>query len=130
MFATRSDRSLPCGETRRSLLGRLQEEVHTFGRSALVVLAGSDHPVLYTAGPDGRRVAVVAMWLGDSWWFIWGRNGQAPADSPRNVAAVLAGRHPGDSGGAGKVRDLFSRRPRARGKQAAHAASGALSEVA
>ncbi|GAB3443918.1 hypothetical protein GCM10027570_12590 [Streptomonospora sediminis] len=104
--------------------------MHKVGGSALVALADSDHPVLYTVGPDGRRVAVVAMWLGDSWWFIWGRNGQAPADSPREAAAILAGLRPVGRGGAGKVRDLFSRRPRARGKQAAQAASGAFAEVA
>ncbi|KIH98493.1 hypothetical protein LP52_12950 [Streptomonospora alba] len=118
------------GSVRRSLLSRLQEEIHGFGRPALIALAGSDHPVMHTIGPDGRRVAVVAMWLGDSWWFVWGRDGQAPADSPRDVAAILAGLRPADGGGAGKVRDLFSRRPRARGKQVAHAASGAFAEVA
>ncbi|GAA1752682.1 hypothetical protein GCM10009834_06980 [Streptomonospora arabica] len=95
-----------------------------------MALAGSDHPVLYTAGPDGRRVAVVAMWLGDSWSFVWGRNGQAPADSPRDVAALLAGLRPAGPNRAGKVRELFSRRPRARGKQVAQAASGTLAEVA
>ncbi|GAA4930951.1 hypothetical protein GCM10023224_08490 [Streptomonospora halophila] len=118
------------GSVRRSLLSRLQEEIHGFSRPALIALVGSNHPVLYTTGPDGRRVAVVAMWLGDSWWFVWGRNGQDSADSPRDVAAVLAGLPPADPGGAGKVRALFSRRPRARGKQVAQTASGALAEVA
>ncbi|WP_156184928.1 hypothetical protein [Allosalinactinospora lopnorensis] len=116
------------GAMRRSLLARLQQEVHRFGRSALVALAGSDHPVLYTVGTDGRRVTMVALWLGDSWWFVWSHSGQARADSPGEAAAALAGHSP--AGGAGNVRALVSRRPRTRGNRAAYAAPGALAGVA
>ncbi|WP_046468856.1 hypothetical protein [Allosalinactinospora lopnorensis] len=117
-----SSHNRPIGAVRRSLLARLQQEVHRFGRSALVALAGSDHPVLYTVGPDGRRVAVVALWLGDSWWFVWSHSSQVRADCVGEAAAALAGHGP--AGNAGNVR------ARVRGERSTHVASGALAGVA
>ncbi len=108
----------PIGSVRRSLLLRLQEEIYKSGWPAVVALADSDRPALYTIGPEGRWVAVVAMWLGSSWWFVWGKNGQAVADSPETAARVITGRGSAD---LGKVPDLVRRRFHPRGDQVAPA---------
>ncbi|WP_152523085.1 hypothetical protein [Nocardiopsis potens] len=94
---------------RAALLTDLQDEIRVLGRTALIALGSSDHPVLYTTDADGRRVAVVAVRIGGEWWFIWGKRGQAPAAAPGRAARMLV-RHPRSD-----VVDLFARRPRARG---------------
>lgn len=38
---------LPTDDSRRSLLTRLQEELHRLGASALLALSATAHPVLY-----------------------------------------------------------------------------------
>ncbi|WP_133739682.1 hypothetical protein [Actinorugispora endophytica] len=96
------------GEARRLLLARLQAEIHALGGTALVALGGSDNPVLYTVR-DGRRVAVVAVRVGDAWWFIWGRRDQAAAEHPDAAARRLTGPRPHAPAG------LLARRPQPRG---------------
>lgn len=95
------------GATRRTLLTRLQVEVHRLGGRALIVFSETDHPVLYVVR-DGRRVAVLAVEHGGTWWFVWGKRDQIAADQPGLAARFLGGVH-------ARVIDLFTRRPRVRG---------------
>lgn len=98
------------------------------GCPALIARADSDYPVLYLTRPDGRYLAVVAMRLGDTWWFLWGKTGQAPAASPREAAATLTGRTP--TSARDNVRALLRRRPQRRGGQSVTASARELAEVA
>ncbi|NYE50381.1 hypothetical protein HDA32_005501 [Spinactinospora alkalitolerans] len=97
------------GETRRVMLARLADELRKRGRRVLVALSDSDHPVLYTVRDGGRRVAVVAVQAGDSWWYLWGKHEQMSADSSGLAACFLGASTEAD------VIDLFARRPEPRG---------------
>ncbi|GAA3979626.1 hypothetical protein FOF52_19980 [Thermobifida alba] len=85
---------LPTDDSRRSLLARLQEELHRLGASALLALSATAHPVLYVR-VWGRLVPVVVVRDASGHrWFIWGRTGQAPASHVEGAAAVLCGLEP------------------------------------
>ncbi|KIH97997.1 hypothetical protein LP52_15870 [Streptomonospora alba] len=110
------------GATRRSLLASLAAELRKLGAPALIALAESDHPVLYTVR-GGRRVAVVAVQVGERWCLLWGGHEHAPAERPDLAARFLCGAR-------ATVTALLDRRPRARGPRAEPGAGARLSAVA
>ncbi|TDQ52196.1 hypothetical protein [Actinorugispora endophytica] len=97
------------GLTRRSLLERLAVGLRERGCRALIALSGTDHPVLYVTRDGGGMTAVVAVQTGSAWSFLWGRNGQAAADSVEAAARVLSGSD------RGRRRGPAARRPQPRG---------------
>ncbi|QBI56261.1 hypothetical protein EKD16_22540 [Streptomonospora litoralis] len=98
------------GSRRRTLLTDLAAELHRIGAPALIAHSSTDHPVLYTVR-DGRRVAVLAVEYGGTWWFIWGKENQVTADRPDLAARFLGGAKTA-------VTSLMDRRPRPRGSRA------------
>ncbi|UPT19751.1 hypothetical protein FOF52_01200 [Thermobifida alba] len=80
------------GDTRQSLLARLQEEVHRMGGTALIALSATAHPVLYVRASTRLVPVVVVEDAPGNRWFIWGRTGSAHVTRVKEAAAALCGR--------------------------------------
>jgi hypothetical protein len=79
------------GDTRQSLLARLQEEVHRMGGTALIALSATAHPVLYVRASARLVPVVVVEDVSGHRWFIWGRTGSAHVAKVEEAAAALCG---------------------------------------
>ncbi|RCV57766.1 hypothetical protein DEF23_09825 [Marinitenerispora sediminis] len=106
------------------MLAHLAAELRKRGRRTLIALSNTDHPVLYTVLADGRRVAVLVAEHHGTWWYVWGRAGQASAGSPELAARMI------DPSEQGNVTDLSRHRARLGARVPAVIAASELTAVA
>lgn len=90
MHATYSSEPHTEGESRRSLLTRLADNIRAWGGTALLALAHTDHPVLYVRH-RGRTIPVVVVHgVTGGQWFIWGRSAFVDTSQIEIAATYLA----------------------------------------